>query len=644
MKMKSFALGCASALACAGCAVIGSNHEVTVSRVDSPSAQREYYRNELISHDGLNLESENFLRGNLLQDELTSNPTKVLGKLDEFHRVSGDLKYLLIAADLCSYLATQTDDGDEAIKCYLSCFYYATTFLRRTRQKGNEGKPLFRADRTVSYDITATQGFQSFNEACSGIFSYLRQRQLLDSTSVTLQDLEGRRFVLREPEFRLSVPREAIADFSLCAAYEVGNLLLINRVPGAGVPLVAFVKEGQWYSSLRTPKGLTIPVSFAIDRVEGDDAEAASGVIPLRLLFIDTYRQEVFNEAVGDDSKINVRMALDFSTPMACFLNSISDRGAISRLLDAQELEENDGLYMLEPYQPGKIPVVFIHGLMSSPETWVQMINSLKNDPTIRARYQFWFFSYSTGAPVILSARKLRTALWAAQKEFCTTPEATENFNRMVLVGHSMGGLLTRLMIQDDPNYLFETLYKMPIEQIKAKLQPDDFAILDSATPRPLPFVRRVIFMAVPHRGAYEAQSFSARLGSYLLQLPKSLLSRESAITRINQTLVPEYSKVKEKMRNRYFTGIDNLDPDNPFVLANGNSPLKAGLPYHCIIANSERDGAPEGDDGTVPYWSSHLDNAESELIVKSNHSVQRRPAAIQEVLRILLLHLKAVK
>jgi len=615
-----------------------SSREVTVSGVGSLRGQREYYRNELISHDGMTLESENFLRGNLMQSDFRSEPAAVLTKLNEFFQVSGNPKYLLIAADLCRYLATQVDE-EETIRYHLSSYYYTTSYFRflRSRDKSSESKS--RLDKAFSYDLTISQGFQCYNEACSGIFSYLKKRNILDASAISLHDNEGREFVLQKPEFRLSLPRESIEDFSRCSSYEVKNLMQINREPGIGVPLVATVKEKQWYSSLKTPKGLTIPVTFSVDRKDG-----GSGVIALRLRFIDTYKQESFEEVIGDFTKVNVRMAVDFSTPLACFLNNVTDRNLLLRMLNLTDQEGDDGLYMVEPYQPNKIPVVFVHGLMSSPETWVQMINALKNDPTIRRRYQFWFFSYSTGAPVPVSAKKLRTALLAAEKEFCTTPEATENFNRMVLVGHSMGGLLSRLMVQKDPHYLFETIYKTPWDQIKSKLQKEDFELLDSFTPYPLPFVHRVVFMAVPHKGANMAQSPIGRLGVYCISLPKSLLSQESAVTRINRALIPDYSEVMKRMGNRFYTGIDNLDPNNPFVLANGNSPMKEDLTYHCVIGNIDRAGAPDGSDGVVPYWSSHLDNAASELIVKSNHSVHRRPAAMQELLRILLLHLKAEK
>ncbi len=618
---------CCACVIFLGTGCVFNSREISVSQDDSLGKQRDYFRNELTNPDGLALESENFLRGNLMQDDYGKNPRATLTKLNEYYDISGNPKYLIIAADLCRYLATQNDET-EAIRYHLSNYHYCTSFTRAQR------KAYLAGEANPTYDFASAQCAQDYNEACCGIFSFLKKRNLLDSNSITLHDVEGHEFILASPIFRLSVPREAIEDFSLCASYTVKNLMQQNRQPGVGVPLVAKVKLKQWYSSLKTPKGLTIPVTLLIKR-----EKSASGEVFLRLVFVDTGMQETFQMDMEDSNKMQCSMALDFSTPLGCFLNDLPERNLLSQMLNPFDQEATDGLYMVEPYQPNKIPVVFIHGLMSSPETWVQMINSLKNDPSIRKRYQFWFFSYSTGTPVLFSAKKLREALFAAQKEFCTTPEATANFNKMVLVGHSMGGLLTRLMLQKDRYYMFEHILNTPWEQIKAKLQPEDLKLAEAYTNPTLPFVHRAVFMAVPHRGAEMAKSMIAQLGIRLIKLPASFLSKEGTIKRVAKEL---NSNITLNTKNRFFTGIDNLNPDSPFALALSDSPMKEDLTYHCVIGNSKEDGVPGGSDGIVPYWSSHLDNAASELVVKSDHSVHRRPAAIQELLRILRLHLKS--
>src|SRR2546430_14931090 len=67
--------------------------------------------------------------------------------------------------------------------------------------------------------------------------------------------------------------------------------------------------------------------------------------------------------------------------------------------------------YMYEPYQPGKIPVVMIHGLLSSPLTWAPMFNDLRADPSLPDRFQFWFYFYPTGTPYLATAADLRQEL-----------------------------------------------------------------------------------------------------------------------------------------------------------------------------------------------------------------------------------------
>ena len=75
-------------------------------------------------------------------------------------------------------------------------------------------------------------------------------------------------------------------------------------------------------------------------------------------------------------------------------------------LSPAQRRSFGDGLGMLNPYRPGRIPVVLIHGTASSPARWAEMVNELQNDPVLRERVQFWLFTYNTSHPILLSAKR----------------------------------------------------------------------------------------------------------------------------------------------------------------------------------------------------------------------------------------------
>ena len=186
--------------------------------------------------------------------------------------------------------------------------------------------------------------------------------------------------------------------------------------------------------------------------------------------YLDTSLEETAPKEMEFLVAANWPLALDFSTPLACFLNSLPNRNLISVMVKSDDQEDHSGLFLIEPYQPGKIPVVFIHGLMSSPDTWVQMINALKNDPVIRNRYQFWFYSFSSGVPVMATAGDLRKVLLAAREELGTTPEALANFDKMVLIGHSMGGLVSRTLLQRDPHFIVEQVTHRNWDEITSLL------------------------------------------------------------------------------------------------------------------------------------------------------------------------------
>ena len=91
----------------------------------------------------------------------------------------------------------------------------------------------------------------------------------------------------------------------------------------------------------------------------------------------------------------------------------------------------------MEPYRPGTIPVVLIHGTASSAGRWTDLINDLQNDPAIRDRFQFWLFMYDTGNPLPFSALQLRTELKEAISKWTRT--GRPGASQLVLIGHSQG-------------------------------------------------------------------------------------------------------------------------------------------------------------------------------------------------------------
>ncbi len=637
-RMRQFALPAMAAawLLLTSCSFMQSR-EVTISPA-SASEMEQYYKDESFSREGLSFESENFLRGNMEQIDYEKDPVAALHKLNEYYAISDDPKFLRIAADLCRWAALDSGDMEFAIRGHLSALYYT--------------KAAFAAwptdDDAPVNDFASFRMMQIYNDACRGIFSYLKAHKLLANNAFSLLDLEGRRYFFEKPFYHLSVPDDTIEDFSLCSDYSVKALMQKNRQPGVGIPLVGYLAPQETHKILKSPRGLTIPVTLIVELKENDSNE-----MEVRLDYLDTSLEETAPSELAFLAEDDVPLALDFSTPLACFLDSLPDRNLISVMLESDRQEDNSGLFLIEPYHPGKIPVLFIHGLMSSPDTWVQMINSLKNDPVIRKRYQFWFYSFSSGMPILATAGNLRRILLAAREELGTTQEARENFDKMVLIGHSMGGLVSRTLLQDDPHYMVETVTQRTWDEITASLAEDELDAVETFAVLPsLPFVNRVVFMAVPHRGSDMAKWSIARFGSRLVNLPKNLREKLPLFARVFEKLNKEkYEELEKLHRERgdeegshSVSGLYDLDPDSIFIQALADSPMKKGLVYHSIIGDQERADHPGGTDGVVPYSSSHLDNAVSEVIVHSGHSIHRSPAAMQELLRILRLHLRELE
>jgi hypothetical protein len=91
---------------------------------------------------------------------------------------------------------------------------------------------------------------------------------------------------------------------------------------------------------------------------------------------------------------------------------------------------------------------------------------------------------------------------------------------------------------------------------------------------------------------------------------------------------------------------IATMSANDPFLKAINTIPTVTGVPYYSIMGDRGKGGnkdhtKPVSTDGYVPYWSSHLDGARSELVVPSNHSAHQSVEAIEEVRRILRLDVR---
>jgi hypothetical protein len=287
-------------------------------------------------------------------------------------------------------------------------------------------------------------------------------------------------------------------------------------------------------------------------------------------------------------------------------------------------------LIFLNPYQPGKIPVVFVHGTASSPARWAEMVNEFIGDSRMAGRYQFWFFIYNSGNPIPLSAMHLRENLEQAFKEL--DPEGRDAaLRQMAVIGHSQGGLLTKMTVVNSGTRFWDNISKEPFEQADISAETKDL-LRRSIFVEPLPFVKRVIFIATPHRGSFMSGNIIGKIGRRLIRLP-------ATVTKVGVEIVKLNPVGAARTAIRVPTSIENMDWSSPFLRTLASLPIAEGVQANSIIP-VKGDGPPEkGDDGVVRYTSAHIEPVESELVVRSAHSTQSNPHTIEEVRRILYRH-----
>jgi hypothetical protein len=428
-------------------------------------------------------------------------------------------------------------------------------------------------------------------------------------------------------------------EFRFASDYEIQGLQNQYHNYGLGVPLIAVRKhrgdahpEEKFY-----PPGLSFPVTAFMrvfpERSPGEGQHVA--------------QLELYDPLNTTDISVDGRrvpLESDLTTPLAYSLNQKDLReldSSTTGLLNPAQTEKLQGLYMLEPYQPDKIPVLMIHGLWSSPITWMAMFNDLRGAAEIRRRYQFWFYLYPTGKPFWHSALALRRDL--AQARHILDPEYRHAaLDKMVLVGHSMGGLVSHLQTIESGNDFWNVVSDKSFQLVKASQQTKR-DLGDTFFFRPNPAIRRVITIGTPFRGSKMANSTTRWLGSLLIEMPQMLVDSRHELEKDN----PDFFRQPDNLID-VDTSIDSLAPDSPMLPAMLAARRAPWVTYHNVVGHIPDEGllgrVVGGSDGVVSVSSAHLDGIRSEIEVDAHHSeLHFHPLTVLEVHRILLEHLAEV-
>jgi pimeloyl-ACP methyl ester carboxylesterase len=436
---------------------------------------------------------------------------------------------------------------------------------------------------------------------------------------------------------------DEFSKFEFVNDYETPGLTNRHHTYGLGVPLVAVRRQHEAMDPAEQfyPPGLSFAVT-AFLRVNST-LDSCQNPGQTRHCVLELYDPlQVRNIEVAGRQ---VPLETDLTTSLAYFLDNpefTENKTNIAQLATWALLLPDlaspvQGMYMVEPYDPRKIPVIMVHGLWSSPVTWMEMFNDLRSFPEIRQQYQFWFYLYPTGQPFWISARQLREDLDEMRRTL--DPEFTNPMlNQMVLVGHSMGGLVSKMQTVESGDNYWRLLSDRPFSELKADEETRE-KLAATVYFHPNPAVRRVITIGTPHRGSDFANDYTRWISRKLISLPEMLVRATQGLTLMN----PGFFKNTDLLT--VSTSIDSLAPDSPVLPLLLDSPRAPWTKYHNIVGLVEDDGSfvsslAAGSDGIVSFRSAHLDEIESEETVPADHvNVHRHPRAILEVRRILLLH-----
>ncbi len=563
--------------------------------------------------------SVQMLRRLKLYDRFAADAESVLAELHGNLKPKGDEERIVALAELAFFHAEQSEEQ----AYYLASAVYAYAYLF----PGAHGTPPNRMDPRLRlavdlYNRALTRGLASPDgeqvELAAG-----RHKLPFGELEITLDEAN-----LIWAGYRLK-------SFVPALELEVRGLRNRYRKPGIGAPLAAALAPLESSASRRPsriPPGLKVPVT-AFLRLDDPRGALRSGKLRGTL---EIYNPVSVRSVKVDGSSVPIEyentswLAYTLEGSPVWDFEIAGFRSSDFRLGGAKAIP--DGLLMLHPHHFGGIPVVLVHGTASSPARWAEMANELINDPRILGRYEIWPFVYNTGNPVAYSAALLREALVNVVTEL--DPEGKDpGLQQMVVMGHSQGGLLTRMTVIDSGDRFWEAVSNVPLDEVDVSTETREL-IERAFFFKSLPFVRRVVFIATPHRGSYQAAGVLGGFAAWLVKLP-------GKFTKISRDVVTLRAKgILRTVLGRIPSSVDNMKPSNRFIQTLSAIPIREGVAVHSIIPVLGEGPPEEGDDGVVKYKSARIEGVASEKIIRSGHSTQSHPDTIEEVKRILREHL----
>jgi pimeloyl-ACP methyl ester carboxylesterase len=517
----------------------------------------------------------------------------------------------LFAISELSYLAAKRRHSRE---CYLAAAVYAHLYLFHD-------PPPSAFDRRFRWacDIYNRSLLRALKDSEDGRISLESCVRELPAGSLRLElDLSCFPFVTRGLEL---IPADEL---------RVVGLSFRVRDSGLGAPVIAVAKRRtDGTAGIGILDETSVSATLFL-RLEGGLHDVKNG-IPAVLELHSTYdetRIEVAGAKVPLEADLSASIA--YGTQAANLWRLDSDN-----FFEGAGAAHENGLILPRPFESGRVPVVLVHGTASNPAYWAELVNSLCADAVIRRRFQFWLFIYATGNPIAYSAASLRDSLRKIVSEH--DPDGRdEALRHMVIVGHSQGGLLAKMMgVRMDQDGAGRALVGAPFSELG--LEGADAELVRRCFEfEPLPTADRLVFVATPHRGSFLAERWFARYYAKLIAVPGEVeAAARHVLARAQRERLPL------GMEDRIPTSLENMEPSSPFVRYLAELPIDPRIRVHSIIPIGEAESTDSAHDGVVTYASAHLDGVESEVLVPAEHSCLSHPRTTIELRRILHEHIR---
>lgn len=565
------------------------------------------------------------LRTYNLEEYLRSDPDEVIAWLQELVLDSPSLEEVHALAEICKLRADwllASGDVSRASGLYAYAIVHAHQFLFDSdlNLKRNAYDPQFRSICDV------------YNESLAAILRVSCQEGTLAS---------GNHISIGDDRLGCEIEFEIVGRwkeqhferFELVSDYQTSGIDNQYRTYGLGVPLIAVCesKETRDRADKYYPPSLTLPLTAfcEIEDVLGDPTK--------RKAVVKLY--DPLERTLVKHREVTVPLESDLTTPLAYHLNDpLLNSGllATATLINGELADGIHGMYMLAPYDPTKIPVVMVHGIWSSPVTWAHMFNDLRAIPEIHENYQFWFYAYPTGQPFWISAQQMREDLATIRSELDPGMDSPA-LDDMILVGHSMGGLVSQLQVMDSGDQFWNELVS---SRSFSELEGDQKTIQrlrDTFFFNANRGIDRVVMIGTPNHGSTTANATTRWLGQKLFTLPSFLGNDFQNLVRDNPEVLSDGKLLTTT------TSVDALAEDCPIFEVMNQGKRPADVKFHNIIGEVQKRGLiresaqPSGSDGVVSVESARSEHADSEIIVNAEHAhIHQHPSCILEVRKIL--------